>query len=873
MSKSLKPKTNAGYIMIPCPTASPIPYNASTGKADTTYYNNPNYNFGRQMIIDWQHFVHSHTIILNRWFFWTDPRAREGVALFHEFQKANIYKVAASIATKTPRFVRPSEEENFDPEIADTDEPITTFWEEHNLTSMLRQFIEEDRKHGWALYYPYNIEELPTYFTGNPFHVYSVLEATEMEDKRDKWGHPTQWDIKPINSKLESFKLSIIDCVFFNSAQSNDYKGVPEGLDCWDDLIDYIFIKEAMKSFDQRMGNGFMFIPIDENASPAEEANVQTKIKNVRTEMGLTYRQSKDNPLKPEWMEPTPGVNFVEHLTKYEEMFATGMGFPVRWLKGDPHGAVESGQSDTAEVQARLREIFTKYEAFVKRVLIFHELISTPDEILILPSLGVNMSEQEQAELANMKATTIGIKSWLTTDEKRIEDGYEETDEETQADAEMNAMSTQNEDRSTRSQSRKAKLSEGSKGDSEMGDYHPELELFRCPYCHHTWKRDVNVQYNFDGLLIAKCPFCSKPFSFKEYWTKTDSKHVCADCGKPADYLVKTKASFSSSGNQLTDDEILYYCEEDFKIFKHGFENSIVVAQKLKKIDSIDNRWDMDFATTEKFMTEIKRILNELQIPLQRGSDAVREYVYSYVLHKCKDIKDIRTYVAQALSTFKTNIKSGQHYDAGNIQELFTSIPVRQLAEETGLSTTTISKVRAKFDKDSLTMKCDAYDLKSDSIDGNILTVEGPFLAPHDNLQYADSSIPDVRSKAEITKWFQSNTPKELHIGITPSDDHPTKVPLEVLAENSVGTVRAERVLEDGSILGSYKIDLDKIDLMLGKENWVREYIRDKKKLPVSVALWSKDKIKDGKRLNTNLDVRSVVLTRHPRNEKTYGKE
>lgn len=402
----------------------PFPINPMSNldppKQDTAYFNNPLLGNNRHRIKDFAHYVHTHAIIRNRWFFADDKTHRHFMALHHEFQHANIYKVARVLTDEPPRFIRA---EHADDPMPEEDEAIAQFWNDNRLTDMLYQFIVQDRIHGWALYYPFNRKLLPPYYTGPPWQVYSALEVVENKDKRNKLAanHPTAW--KRHIDGLEEADISITQCVFWNSAQTIDWEGIPEGLQIWDDLVDYTFIKESLKGFDQRLGNGFLVMPIDQAATPTEETNIKNAIRNVRTEMGITVRQNKDNPLKPEWLTPQPGSDFVEHLSKYEEMFAAGMGFPLRWLKGDPHGAVESGQTDSFQVQVHLRQIFKRYIPFIKAVLKFHKIITTESEIDVLPGLGLEHSEMEKAQLDELRTSTIAQKDWLTDNEKRALDG------------------------------------------------------------------------------------------------------------------------------------------------------------------------------------------------------------------------------------------------------------------------------------------------------------------------------------------------------------------------------------------------------------------------------------------------------------------
>jgi transcriptional regulator with XRE-family HTH domain len=428
-----------------------------------------------------------------------------------------------------------------------------------------------------------------------------------------------------------------------------------------------------MKSFDQRLGNGFMVVPVDEMASDAEITTVENKIKKIRTEMGVAIRQSKDNPLKPEWMSPQPGSDYVEHLTKYEEMFATGMGFPLRWLKGDPQGAQESGQSDLQQIKARLGDIFQDYVPLIKAVLMYHGLITSPEEIEIQPPDDIETSVLEQAQLDEVRTGVIAMKTWLTTNEKRLEDGYDEADEEQMA----------------------------------------EIDAYNNPV----------TQAEAKGDQPAKAE------------TKADSE--------------------------------LY----------------------------------------------------------------------------------------------------------GPLAEAFRSLSLKQLAEVMGVSEGTVSKIRSKFDEENKPkLKTDAVKCDSVQLSGSLYEINDAKLVLPQRKFYEQYNRYCVRSPEAIKKAFNNpKTPRSFRIGVTPSNDHTSRVPLEVLSDSAVGTVELTRLDEEGAIRGNIKYDLAEVQKILGAGNWIESATKQQQSLHTSVALHTKDRIINNEGIEDDLDIRSFVFTTSPRNTNAGG--
>ena len=644
-------------------------------KDDAVYPSNFAFGSGKsQYYLDAEQFVPINRIVREKAFDFSNATHRDLMAECFKFQKSNTLRVSMELTDKDPRFVKPDTSTDEEP----TELPgLQSFWRDRRLTEMLKQAVFKGRKHGTVIYYPINPKTQPAYTTAPPWLMFAGAEVAEHVDKRDAWGNPTSFHITPKNQGIEPFDVSISECIFYDPNCTEDFAGIPEGSDIWDDMLDYIFIVDAMLGFDQRMGNGFLILPIDASMSPEDEKVVEGRIKHIRTSSGLTVRElpkSEGNLSPPTWLNASGQTPFVDHLEKLEQGFAQSLKFPLRWLQGDQEGAMESSGKDRDQANCQLKKIFRQWIPFIKRILLFHKQISAFDEIEVLMGDDIEVSDLEKAQMDQVRTQTIAAKAWLDVNEKRTLDGY--------------------------------------------GPATPEL---------------------------------------------TDQ---------------------INSANKIGID--------------WGLGNSPV------NNDSPAN------SPPQKATTK---------------ADAIVDFITQQSINECADFL--------------------------------------------GVSPATISRIRAKFDDESTPrLHDDDVSFKCDSVADNVFCSEGIILSPGE-LQYEDSKLIDVRSPDAIREWFNSNTPKEFNIGINPDDSHNSHIPLEVLREESIGTVKAIGLNQDGSVRGEVKIDLQKVDERLGSSNWVREYIANQKDLPASVALYSRDRVLDRKRLNTNLDVRSFVLTRHPRNAKT----
>lgn len=391
--------------------------NYSMLKLDGLYYQKV--ASARQQLTDFEHYVHINEIIVNRAFDFENAYHREFVARAHPFMKRFIIDIAEMLSKNTPIFTTKDQKDEENPKPI---EKLVKFWEDNNLGKMLSVFLKKCRTHGWAIYYPVT-DVYPSYYSRNAWYVYSPPECEQIE--WDAYGHPTKFHVKATGKNTTEFDISITECVFYDHELTLDYSGEPVGRDIWDDLIDYLFIKESMKSFAQRLGNGFMVIGVPESTTDTEISSIKENMKHVRTEVGLLVRQSSEDPVTVEWQQTGVQSGYVDHLAKYEDAIAVGMGMPKRWLLGDQEGAMESSGKDKIQVEITLKGIFSKFVDFIKSVLIYHGQIAKEDDVVILPHFEVNLSEIEVAQIEQLRTQTIASKTWATIDEKRQMDGMD----------------------------------------------------------------------------------------------------------------------------------------------------------------------------------------------------------------------------------------------------------------------------------------------------------------------------------------------------------------------------------------------------------------------------------------------------------------
>jgi len=420
-------------------------------KADATYYNrfpymSSNVEDGElQNLQDFANYVHIHRAIQNRAFRFINPIHREMMAAWHPWYNALIDKVSKALTKDEIRIVKPETKNDEEPELNDK---LMDFWRERKFQNMLTLAIRNMKLHGPINYYAFKVKD---YWTRPGWNIYS--EPQSRPKAWDEFGHPIEWKIQPSAKNMETFDISLKGavpvgktevnallentlsekhCVWFDPHHTEDFRGKREGNNMWDALIDYLFTIDNWRSYLQKIGNGFMVLALGEDTTPDEEDVIDNVLNDINTNKVLKLTQSKESPVTVDWMDTGGGNSgFIECIDKMEDNFAVAMGYPKMWLLGDQEGAMESSGKNALQINIKMIEDFNFYVPnFVKAVLMFHDKISSNDEVAILPGFKTAMSEQEIAELDEIKTSTIAMKTWATPNEQRELDGMDPIDEE-----------------------------------------------------------------------------------------------------------------------------------------------------------------------------------------------------------------------------------------------------------------------------------------------------------------------------------------------------------------------------------------------------------------------------------------------------------
>ncbi|KKN27837.1 hypothetical protein LCGC14_0860580, partial [marine sediment metagenome] len=175
-------------------------------------------------------------------------------------------------------------------------------------------------------------------------------------------------------------------------------------------------IFESMAMYDSRIGNGILLIIVDPEQYTAELNSLHHAVRNLNNRRYMILKTGAEgNPPDMKFLGSTSPVDFSTDLETCLKVIAGASGFPVRYLIGDPKGALSAAGEDTIAVWENLKSIFGEYKDFIRKVISWQEDGEALNEKIAkiefddgghLPEEGeLAKSKEEEGELDEEKAS------------------------------------------------------------------------------------------------------------------------------------------------------------------------------------------------------------------------------------------------------------------------------------------------------------------------------------------------------------------------------------------------------------------------------------------------------------------------------------
>ena len=278
-----------------------------------------------------------------------------------------VLKTAELITARPPIFLDKNENE--------LDETRNT-WEDNQYNKFFKEAIESTRTHG---YIACEVLKKPIDDRTWIVHDSSDIKKIKYQDLKIK-----SYTIEP---KIEGgAETSIIDQAkerellpekvihYYVGRYDRSLQGLAIIKRCWHALVRFTEIFESMAMYDSRVGNGILLVIVDPEQYTQEMDSLHNAVRNLNNRRYMILKTGIDqNPPDMKFLGSTSKIEFSTDLETCLKVIAGASGFPVRYLIGDPKGALSAAKEDTIATYENLKSIFGEYKDFIRKVIAWQE--------------------------------------------------------------------------------------------------------------------------------------------------------------------------------------------------------------------------------------------------------------------------------------------------------------------------------------------------------------------------------------------------------------------------------------------------------------------------------------------------------------------
>lgn len=278
-----------------------------------------------------------------------------------------VLKTAELITARPPIFLDKNDNE--------LDETRNT-WEDNQYNNLLKEVIESTRTHGyialevlkkpindrtWIVHDSSDIKTIK--YRDLEIELYRILPRIEGGTETSIIDAPKQRDLLP---------EAVIH--YYVGRYDRSLQGLGIIKRCWHALVRFTEIFESMAMYDSRIGNGILLIIVDPEQYTQELNSLHSAVRNLNNRRYMILKTGAEgNPPDMKFLGSTAPIDFSTDLETCLKIIAGASGFPVRYLIGDPKGALSAAGEDTIAVWENLKSIFGEYKDFIRKVISWQE--------------------------------------------------------------------------------------------------------------------------------------------------------------------------------------------------------------------------------------------------------------------------------------------------------------------------------------------------------------------------------------------------------------------------------------------------------------------------------------------------------------------
>lgn len=293
----------------------------------------------------------------------------------HRVARIDEDPIAGNLVLKTAELITARPPLFFDKNDNELDKTRDT-WEDNQYNNLLKESIESTRTHGYiaceVLKNPINDR---TWIVHDSSDIQTIkYRELQIESYRIlprlKGGVETSIIAAPVLRELSPDKV----IHYYVGRYDRSLQGLGIIRRCWHSLVRFTEIFESMAMYDSRIGNGILLIIVDPDQYTQELNSLHTAVKNLNNRRYMILKTSAEgNPPDMKFLGSSAPVDFSTDLETCLKVIAGASGFPVRYLIGDPKGALSAAGEDTIAVWENLKSIFGEYKDFIRKVISWQE--------------------------------------------------------------------------------------------------------------------------------------------------------------------------------------------------------------------------------------------------------------------------------------------------------------------------------------------------------------------------------------------------------------------------------------------------------------------------------------------------------------------
>lgn len=254
---------------------------------------------------------------------------------------------------------------------------IREAWEKKGYNDLLNDVIQATRTHGYCV-----TEWLNKEFDGRNFMVHdskdvdAIFYDSEMGIEKYQIletirGLP---ETAGITAGYQRYLYSEDVIHYYVGKFDRSLQGLSVLKPIWQDLVKFGEIKNSMSDYDARIGNGILTVAIPENSWVAYKNKIEQQLSEATNRGFVVLPKTAETSADMNYLGATgTKTDFTKHLTFLLKIISSSSGFPVRYLIGNPEGALQAAKEDTRLIYNNLKSIFKEYVPYIRKVLLDSE--------------------------------------------------------------------------------------------------------------------------------------------------------------------------------------------------------------------------------------------------------------------------------------------------------------------------------------------------------------------------------------------------------------------------------------------------------------------------------------------------------------------